>query len=841
MTDNSTIRSKTSLISLLIACTGFVILYSAWGEYLYRWLAAKPFFNGFDPAGGPAMAISCLLLCAIAVCGEFRYFIVRKGRFSVFSSLLVFAVLYVWVDCRFFSDKWEFLRCTLWNLNIAYFNLPAFCSVSAVLFRAVAIVLGRLKPADSDSESSDNDLPITNRKDDLLQRADFAAHLAERIRRYNVSRGSLAVALVSPWGNGKTSFINLIKEHFNPNQDSRHIIIDFSPWSYARGADITRVFFERLIIATNPVDVTLSKHLKQYLAALSALDGSVHDFLANSRIGNDKDLQRLYGLVHEELSKSRKTYVVVIDDIDRLERPEVLEVLKIVRGSAGFPNLKFICAFDKDYITKVLAHESSAITDRYLEKFFQIEYWLPVYDNDRLRALILEYASFLSPDDREHMREYLYNDHHTVFGRNMDPISNGISNIRMARRWVNAIELSYRYLQNEVLITDLADLELIKLTSPAFFEFFRTNWRTFTETDRNHLKLYQPRESGKSREDDFIASLFRQNKKELYESVEFKSLTVQQAEQIKSILSRLLPEYGSGQEKAFSNTVYTERYFFNALRDSEISHVDFREIMNQPFKSILQTISAPKFAIKAKSFAIHLEKHKVSTLDDVEKYIQTVFAAGRLLPGFMIDGMEFMERLYNFRNQKDKINRWLHDAVTANRASEFTLRFYQVILHGCLPKFYQPFFDSEIEYEVAEQLFGYALEDNLPFSDISHFYWSTVRHQYDRANGKRDEIRIHSDRPKQLYREYWERNIAELHTRLYYQPHGVDSDQSYYQLNDVAFTLWGNDLQGLIDVLKPLESDFAIKETIRFISAVLAADDRTKAIQFEFKTRESAQ
>ena len=83
--------------------------------------------------------------------------------------------------------------------------------------------------------------------------------------------------------------------------------------------------------------------------------------------------------MYQELQNNGQKFIIVIDDIDRLEASEILEIFKIIRGSADFPNLKFVCAFDKSYILSSLSNLSIAINDKYLEKFFQLEYWLPSY------------------------------------------------------------------------------------------------------------------------------------------------------------------------------------------------------------------------------------------------------------------------------------------------------------------------------------------------------------------------------------------------------------------------------------------------------------------------------
>lgn len=163
----------------------------------------------------------------------------------------------------------------------------------------------------------------------------------------------------------------------------------------------------------------------------------------------------------------------------------------LVRSSANFPNLKFICAFDKQYVVNELANESSAITERSLEKFFRIDYWLPSYDLEKIRQLLLQLCEgFLSDSDLKNFGEYLLIDNRPAFGRVPHPIKDGITNLRIAYRWIESIEVSYSHLKDNVLIENLADIELLKLIAPAFFDSLRTNWRSYVEETGHGLKLW---------------------------------------------------------------------------------------------------------------------------------------------------------------------------------------------------------------------------------------------------------------------------------------------------------------------------------------------------------------
>lgn len=81
-------------------------------------------------------------------------------------------------------------------------------------------------------------------------------------------------------------------------------------------------------------------------------------------------------IVFEELKEIFKSFkfqtVIVIDDVDRLGKEELFEVLRIIRNTANFPNTVFIVACDKDYVAKTIGQDSA-----YLDKYFQYDVTLP--------------------------------------------------------------------------------------------------------------------------------------------------------------------------------------------------------------------------------------------------------------------------------------------------------------------------------------------------------------------------------------------------------------------------------------------------------------------------------
>jgi energy-coupling factor transporter ATP-binding protein EcfA2 len=88
-----------------------------------------------------------------------------------------------------------------------------------------------------------NDNPIRSRDEDDLHRARFADGLASTIRTLDASHGAV-VALLGPWGVGKTSLLNLIVE--NLAAQPQLVIIQFNPWLFSGTEQLVANFFAEL-------------------------------------------------------------------------------------------------------------------------------------------------------------------------------------------------------------------------------------------------------------------------------------------------------------------------------------------------------------------------------------------------------------------------------------------------------------------------------------------------------------------------------------------------------------------------------------------------------------------
>jgi KAP family P-loop domain len=246
------------------------------------------------------------------------------------------------------------------------------------------------------------DQPIERAKDDKLGRAAFGARLAALIETAPASQG-LVIGVAAPWGEGKTSALNLTKEALAPSIASGRVqVVDFNPWLWSGTGHLVEQFFGRLARATAPEPeaaapkihwpADLANTLTAYGAtfamlsrvpteASSALLGagtlvSVGGFVV-SRLkpkpaaAAQKSLVEQRDQVTELLKTAPARLAVFIDDLDRLQDQEIKDVAQLVKLIADFPNVVYVLAYDRSRVEKALGGGG------YLEKIVQVPLDLP--------------------------------------------------------------------------------------------------------------------------------------------------------------------------------------------------------------------------------------------------------------------------------------------------------------------------------------------------------------------------------------------------------------------------------------------------------------------------------
>jgi hypothetical protein len=333
--------------------------------------------------------------------------------------------------------------------------------------------------------SIDGDSPITSSDGDLLGRASLATHFASSLRGLDVSDG-VVVAVMGPWGSGKSSFVNLVRGELA--KEPILLTLDFNPWMFSGSEQLVQFFLKELasqFTLKGERFKSISKGLNDYSDALSPLGlipfagpwidralrgaGAVHRFVERKGGGTKGLRDRLA----KEMADLDAPLVVVVDDIDRLTSGEIRDIFKLVRLNASFPNLIYVLAFDRARVEKAL--EEDGIDGRvYLEKIVQLGYDLPSLPEtalqqitfDALNSLIAEFGGSATFDDQRWPDVYV------------EVISPLIKSIRDVRRFALALRPTMTSLGDQIELVDLFGIEAVRVFLPDQFRAL-VNARTY--------------------------------------------------------------------------------------------------------------------------------------------------------------------------------------------------------------------------------------------------------------------------------------------------------------------------------------------------------------------------
>jgi predicted KAP-like P-loop ATPase len=94
------------------------------------------------------------------------------------------------------------------------------------------------------------------------------------------------------------------------------------------------------------------------------------------------------------LAEADKRIVVLVDDIDRLDKHESHTLFRLIKACADFPNVCYVLAFDDAAVAKALAERYGAGDElagrAFLEKIIQISLKLPLAAKEDLRSLCFD-------------------------------------------------------------------------------------------------------------------------------------------------------------------------------------------------------------------------------------------------------------------------------------------------------------------------------------------------------------------------------------------------------------------------------------------------------------------
>jgi KAP family P-loop domain len=413
---------------------------------------------------------------------------------------------------------------------------------------------------------------------DELGYTSYAESLANKLLSSNFNR-SFSVGVNGKWGLGKTSFIDLLKRKLKRDDI---IEVNFNPWNSHSTQSVITDFFETVQDSIRPYDSSLSRLLIQYSNKLVSLnDNSVTNVIQSFiyAITGFESTSNLYKVINESLIKVNKKLIVYIDDLDRLDKDEIMEIIKLVRNTANFHNTVFVVAYDRDYVIKAIGQHNTYKNEKFLEKIFQIEITLPNFNKKILKQKFFDkITGFLTESFHSEIHEFLFG---SIKYR--EPIfNNWIQNIRDVNRLINSIVLNIDSISSEVDIIDFIRLEMLRVFYPSAYELLYKNTADFLEVDSSDIRGNYYRMIGPDKTENEIFKQARNKyEKFLYENKEQLSIPEIEVRKIGDLVGQIFDKsYISRSHLSVTVPSRFNLYFSYSLWKINLSELKFTKARN---------------------------------------------------------------------------------------------------------------------------------------------------------------------------------------------------------------------------------------------------------------------
>ena len=502
-----------------------------------------------------------------------RRYIISEGRLS-----WTVVILAVWVYYRFIDT--HYIATPTPVSGICYVDLIPFLWVCVVVVAHYSYwkrTKHQQKGVHNSIRGFEVECPCTFKDNDLLGRRKEARDLAEMIFHTDTARAAFTLGLTAPWGAGKTSFMLAMQKYLRDNHSSEIILIDFNPWMYRKAPNLTQIFFEELSRALAPYSSALASGFMQYVDYILSKENNTWIQLGARLLPQGfkaKSTSEQYNFLEKEIGKLRRKIMIFIDDVDRLDGEELTELFSLVRNISSFPNMSYILAYDKKYVTTQLNNKFDKDTNRYMEKIVQEEYPLakitPKQLEDALMALLEKHSQ-----GYPHLKEDIQ--------KSGIQIEQHLPTLRAIKRIYNVLLSTPQDLRERIVHFDWFVIELIRIQYPLLFDFLKTKYTQafLVWGDRRVVMKLEGEERNALLSEDTIEGEVVDFTQYLHKNKE--ELGIENPNHILELMKKIWGKDRSNVIPQVNDWECIGRYFYRTMREGEFDIAQLHQYLSLPF------------------------------------------------------------------------------------------------------------------------------------------------------------------------------------------------------------------------------------------------------------------
>lgn len=553
----SIVVKKTKVLSTLV---GFFLLFSfivIFEKFIFDIftdsLIGQLFFSYNKPlivTDVITIILSVSLIFQSILKGRIRYVFSSRFYLLYISLLLYYLSFLLFPEIRIEELQFDFIKSKYFGFR--YFDI---LFVVWTLYIVGYLIFRSKKQSEKDDSRVQNDNPIETLSGDQYRFNELAIKIVKESLTFKSTPRAFNIGINGEWGVGKTSLINLVVNRFNLKQKrnlSDHILIKYSPLLINKSSNLTSDFLLKFKSELNRYSIESNSYFRQYIYSLTNKAEGFWGFIQQLFNGG-KSYEINYEEIKQILNRVDRRVIAVIDDLDRLSKDEIIEVLRLIRNICDFPNMVFIVAYDKSYLCEKLNDDIEKKAEKYLEKFFTWDINMPLRSQRLINEQII-YELKNTLVDQESQIDISFNviPASQTSGRDELLVPNNLLSLcittkRDLVRFINSLLIFDNTYFRNINFTQFLILELLKLKYSGVYNLLKSKkiLKTPPILHRSPLKL--------ELRDDYKELIVVENNKELEIIVESMEVL-----------------FSSDEEKLLSNSNWFDLYFSYDTKDFKI-------------------------------------------------------------------------------------------------------------------------------------------------------------------------------------------------------------------------------------------------------------------------------
>ncbi|MDM2857205.1 P-loop NTPase fold protein [Citrobacter sp. Cpo071] len=314
---------------------------------------------------------------------------------------------------------------------------------------------------------------------------------------------SNVIGIEGAWGSGKTSLLNLILKSLHQTKDGRTHVLHISPW-LSGSSPVEALFLPVATIIQQEMErrhplkgfkklwrkyllspeaqkvieyaqdtssrvLPLVEYIGQFSRIVNGIAGGIKVFTGTRLAVDQKTTTKLRAEIAQQLVSLDLKFIVVMDDLDRLEPSQIAEVFRLVRAVADLPRFTHILCYDRNIITHAVEHALNVGDgNRYLQKIIQLSFKIPRPETFDLRYEFGKRAADLYEQINHQRPDAAMLDD---LAKVSDTYGAALSTPREIHQAMNSLTFLYPGMRDFVYFPDLCLLQLIRVTNPALYDW----------------------------------------------------------------------------------------------------------------------------------------------------------------------------------------------------------------------------------------------------------------------------------------------------------------------------------------------------------------------------------